>query len=863
MTPTAHALPALALAGLASLTAISPATAQPALDGDALQGLRWRSIGPVNFGGRIVDIDVDPTAPATWYVATGSGGLWKTDNAGTTFRPVFDDTGQFSIGAVTLAPSAPRTVWVGTGEANNQRSSYWGDGVYRSIDGGESWTHCGLRHSEHIGRIAVHPTNPEVVYVATLGALYTDSEQRGLYRSTDGGAHWQAVLQPGPSVGCVDVVIDPHDPDTVYAATYERRRRAHHFDPAGPGSAIHKSTDGGDSWTRLEGGLPEGALGRIGLALFAGDPDIVYAVVENADPAAMLAARSGRGRRASRRDPDSGTGEVYRSDDGGDNWTKVNERPVGGTPGYYYGQIVVDPTDADTVYVLSVPVHKTTDGGKTWSTDFGRGLHVDHHALWIDPQHPNHALLGNDGGLAETWDSGAHWDTFNHLPIGQFYAVGVDLRTPYRVYGGLQDNGTWSVPSRSTTTRPIGPDAAVRVGGGDGFYAVIDPREPDVVYSESQFGGMSRQNLRTGERRSIKPRAERGQATLRFNWMTPIVISPHNTETVYVGSQFVHRSRNRGDDWQTISPDLSTGDAARIAGNVPHCTITTLAESTLRPGLLWAGTDDGKVWVSRTGGRRWVDLTERFEGMPMPLWVSRIEPSHADEDVAYVAFTGYREDLRAPFLYLTTDGGESFRPIHNDLPPACINVIREHPRNPDCLLVGHEAGVHVSLDGGRHWLPLGAGMPPAPVHDLVVHPREEDAIAATHGRGFYICDITPLAEFGRAATAGLHVFEPRPGVRLGHEFSRGYTGARTWRAEEPSAGAVFHYWLGSDGDAVQLAVLDADGEVIYEREGAGSAGLHQERWPRSNRRTARLDPGQYLLRVRRGDDEVRHGFWIR
>jgi photosystem II stability/assembly factor-like uncharacterized protein len=865
----------------------------------------WRSVGPANFGGRIVDLAVDPRNPWVWYAATGSGGLWKTENNGTTFKPVFEKEKSYSIGDVAIAPSNGDVLYVGTGEANNQRSSYWGDGVYKSEDAGKTFKHVGLAGSEHIGRIAVHPTNPDVVFVAALGALYTTNPERGLYRTLDGGKTWQCVHRVSDRAGFVDVVIDPKEPKNVYAASYERIRRAHHVTESGPGSAIWKSSDGGDRWTRLAGGLPNGEIGRIGLDVFPANPQVLVATVENKNPAPAQAETRTEGQdNRTPRAPDSGAepepaqdpqparrrlvgGEVWRTDDAGHTWRKINKTDVGGSPGYYYGQIRIDPKDDQTIYVLSVPVHVTNDGGQNWRQDFARGVHVDHHALWIDPQNNRRALLGNDGGIHQTFDHGRTWDHIATLPIGQVYAIGVDLRQPYRIYCGLQDNGTWGIPSEPLDSGGLTRNDAYRIGGGDGFYVVVDPTDDDVVYCESQFGGMTRQNLRTGQSASIKPRAERGQPALRFNWMTPIVLSPHDPQTVYTGTQYVHRSRNRGDRWETISPDLTTNDADKLKGNVPHCTITTISESPRREGLIWAGTDDGRVWVTRNAGGRWTDVSDRVPGLPKPLWVSRVETSPSEAEVCYVAFTGYREDIKKPFLYVTKDGGETFTPIVNGLPDSPINVVREHPRNSQVLFAGTEHGVQVSIDAGGTWHPLGKSPPTVAVHDLLVHPRQKDLVLGTHGRGLYVIDITALEEcnaetFGRP----FQVFAARDGRLLRRAFGGGYGGARRWTADNTEQGAVFHYFLSQDADApVTVKVMDATGKVLLNRSGAKEAGLHTLAWnPRGGQGGrqggggpggggpqglfggrgggASAGPGQYVVEIAHGDQVERRPFWI-
>ncbi|MGE3175508.1 MAG: WD40/YVTN/BNR-like repeat-containing protein [Planctomycetota bacterium] len=900
----AHSLPALAvLTAAVSLPTLlsAQATAREHLARNVLGQMPWRELGPVTFGGRIVDLEVHPDDPAVFWAAAASGGLWKTTNGGLSWTPQFQDAYSISIGDLALAPSQPDTLYLGTGEANNQRSSYWGNGVYKSTDGGTTWQHLGLDGTEHIGRVAVHPHDPGTVFVAALGALYSPNEERGLYRSTDGGGSWERVAFVDRDTGFVDVVIDAQDPQVVWAASYQRRRRAWNFDEGGPGSRLWKSTDGGATFAQVEGGLPNGDLGRIGIGLFAGDPDIVYLTIENLNPALpepatppsteadpedprdrdgdgdaadhqgpralppaeILAdplaaaewAAGGEEEREQAQDPKRKPrrklrgGEVWRSDDGGGSWRKTSDRDIGGMPGYYYGQILVDPSDSERVYVLSVPVYASADGGATWtpaerqrgrrgrrSADeprarpFHGNLHVDHHALWIDPRDGRHCLLGNDGGLAVSWDRGANWDHLTTLPIAQYYTVQVDLREPYRIYGGTQDNGTWGFPIHA----PGGLTAAdaYRVDGGDGFFVACDPHEPDVIYTESQFGGMSRTDLRTGARQRIQPKAEKGRQPLRFNWMTPLVLSPHAPHTVYCGSQFVHRSRDRGTTWETISPDLTTNDADKKEGDVPHCTITMLCEAPRRAGLLWVGTDDGRVWRSTDGGGRWTELTDRFPEAAQGLWVSRIEASPHAGDTAFVAFTGYREDRREPLLFRTDDAGDTFVAIHSGLPQEPINVVRQHPGNPAVLLVGTEMGVYASLDDGGEWFALGNGLPRVAVHDLVVHPREHHVVLGTHGRGIWALDGRGLAALdgaalGRAFTA----LPPSPGWTLDRSFSRGFEGARTWSADNPFTTATFRWHQSLDGDdPVLVEVLDAAGEVLWRHEAEAKAGYHEVPW---------------------------------
>lgn len=890
----------LALAAVVTVTAALHAqtTDQDHLRDNVLAQLKWRELGPVQSGGRIVDIAVHPTRPQEYWLAAASGGIWHTSNNGLSFTAQFQHAASISIGDICIAPSDPKVLYVGTGEANNQRSSYWGNGVHKSTDGGKTWKHIGLDGTEHIGRIVVHPEDPNIVYVAALGALYKSNEERGLYKTTDGGDSWQRVQHVNVNVGFVDVVLHPQKPTTVYAASYERRRRAWTFHEGGTGSRLWRSEDAGATWAQMNNGLPDGVLGRIGIDAFLRNGDVLYATIENRNPVGQkpkpATAPSGDDtpREAGRRDHEAAAaaataaeqnqpeptaeiladpvarmqwqsgaeeaqdpkrrarrgivgGEVYRSEDGGDSWQKTHAdgTSAGGSPGYYYGQVRIDPNDQDTLYVLSVPVYRSRDGGKTWTpggrrgrgrgaASFGSGLHVDHHALWIDPQNSEHCLLGNDGGISVTWDQGSKWDHLTHLPILQYYAIGVDNQTPYNIYGGLQDNGSWGFPIHGATSAGIEALDAFKVGGGDGFYCVVDPSDADVIYSESQFGGMMRQNRRTGKTQSIKPRTTKGQQPLRFNWNTPIVLSPHAPHTVYTGSQFLHRSRNRGDKWTTISPDLTSNDAAKKRGNVPHCTITTISESPLQEGMLWVGTDDGNVWLSKDDGDRWIDMSDRFPEAVRDLWVSRVEASPHDQKTAFVSFTGYREDIRGAFVFRTDDSGDTWMSIRNNLPEEPVNVIKQHPRNSSVLLAGTEAHAYVSIDDGAHWNVLGHDLPRVPVHDLVVHASHAHVIVGTHGRGIWALDASALETLNAGSVRQqLVALPPSDGVLLRGAYDRGYVGARQWRAANPFTTATFRYMLSQDSDSdVTIEVLDATGGVVWETKGPSDAGYHEVAW---------------------------------
>lgn len=905
----ARTLAFAAAAGSACLSAQDPAF----LRDDVFGALSWRGIGPVNFGGRIIDVAVNPKNPSEFYAAAATGGLFKTTNCGVTFSPVFDKQTTLAIGDVEVSPVDPDVVWVGTGEANNLRSVYFGNGVYRSSDAGKTWSHVGLDGTDHIARVVAHPKDAQIAFVAAMGPLFTSGPDRGIYKTADGGQTWKKTLFVDDETGFCDLAIDPENPEVLFAAGYQCRRRAWHFTEGGPGGGIWRSQDGGDSWNKLSGGLPSGELGRIGLAVFPADPKIVYAYVENRNaaeprserastaPAAQTTDASAEGKaseegkeHAEETDAPGALapgalaaappariqgGEIYRSEDGGTKWKLMKDRLISDRPShyfYFFGQIRVHPRDANRLWVLDVGVHTSADAGKTWRAGFARNLHADHHALWIDPSNPRRMLIGNDGGLAQSFDSGETWDHFDTLPLAQYYAVGVDMRDPYRIYGGLQDNGTWGIPHRSETTDGLSRTDAYRIGGGDGFYACIDPEDPDTVYSESQFGAIYRYDHRTGSSKSIRPRAPRGTPALRSNWCSPIALSPHDARTLLFGTQFVHRSRDRGDTWEIISPDLTYADLERIGGNVPFATLTTLAESPRKAGVIWAGTDDGRVWVTRTGGERWVELTERFPGMTQRLWVSRVEPSAHDADTAFVSFTGYREDLRQPYLFMTTDGGESFVSIANNLPAQSINVVRQHPRNDQVLFVGTDLGVHVSVDSGATWHPLQSDLPANPVHDLVVHPRDRDLVAATHGRGLYVMDITPFEELDASVLArSFHAFPPRDGVMLGRGESRGWTGNRGWTGDNGETRPVFWVYLREDvGDPVTVRVLDATGRELFTRSNIKDAGLHRIPWraarPTAGRRGGRgagaadtVGSGQFAVEMAFGETKRILPFTVR
>lgn len=734
--------------------------------------LQWRAVGPRMQGGRIESIDVAAGSDSTIYVGAGAGNLWKTTNNGITWRPIFEKESTFTIGDVAVAPSNPDVVWVGTGEVLMARSSYAGTGVFKSTDAGETWTNMGLTDSHHIARVVIHPDDPDTVWVAVIGHLYSENEERGVFRTTNGGADWDRVLYVDDRTGAIEVVIDPSDPDVLYAAMWERSRKAWGHTTNGPGSGVYKSTDGGASWEQLGDGLASGAglpvggnIGRIGLAVARSKPNVVYALVDNyamqPEPTAGAGGRAGGrggrgGGRGGARGPRRIGGEVYRSDDRGETWRKVNEVPI--SAGYDFCLIQVAPDDEDIVYLPNNRFWVSEDGGRTTRQIEGtlvhllphgsRVLHLDMHSLWIDPDNGDHMLLGNDGGIHVTYDRGASWLHWNNLPIGEFYAVSIDMDEPYNIYGGTQD----AAALFGTSDQVIEDDLddqwehvyLDRWGGGDSYFTYRDELDPDLIYYEHQMGDLRRKRMSTGETVRIRPQVAAGEPELRRNWMTPFFISKHNPLTLYYGGNVLYKSLDRGDNWMPISPDLTSRPAAQ--GNVPWGTLTSVAESPFQPGFMYAGADDGTVHVTRDDGATWSRIDD---GLPA-RWVTRLVASQHDEATVYVALTGYRYDDFAAYLFASNDYGATWEPILGNLPAEPVNVIAEDPENADILYVGTDTGVYASVDRGSTWHALCATLPTTPVYDLVVHPRDAELVIGTHGRSIFVLDVSPVRELAGA-----------------------------------------------------------------------------------------------------------------
>ncbi len=821
----------------AVVAAVSLQAQNPKLDPSPLA---FRGIGPTNQGGRFVDYAVVEATPQVFYAATASGGLWKTENHGLTWASIFDNQPAVSIGAVALFQPNPSIVWVGTGEANNSRSSYWGDGVYKSTDAGKTWTNVGLKDSHHIGRILTHPTDPNIAYVAALGHLYSSNDERGLYKTTDGGKTWTRSLEvtsEGKKVGVVDVAMDPKNPNILIAASYDKVREPWTFVEGGPGSAIYRSADAGKTWTKLAGGLPTGMIGRIGVAIARQDPMTMYATVENVNSKGVSDAERRKQLLEGRETPKAPSigNEIYKSIDGGKTWTNVSGQGVGEGPPYYYAQIRVDPSDKNHVYVLGVGVHHTTDGGKTWTRPFNFG--GDNHALWINPRDSRHLILGYDHGMGVSFDAGANWYHPDDMPLAQYYAVGLDMAMPYNVCGGLQDNGSWCGPSTKKNGQPITFEDWSRVGGGDGMHNVVDWRENRWLYNSSQFGGgLQRLDLETGVRNPIAYRGPEA-STLRYNWNPPILVSRHDADVIYLGASRVLRSTFRGENWTLVSPDLTKNDPKFRdgRGNIQFATITTLDESPIAPCMLWVGTDDGNVQFTRnacpaTGQPEWTNVTANIPSHP-GYWVSRVTASAHDPAVAYVSVTGYRNDDFKPFVWKTSDYGKTWKSIAGNLPDEPINVIREDHRNPNLLFVGTEPGLYASLNGGASWTDVRGTMPRQFVYDMQIHPRENELVVATHGRGIFIADVSHLQEMTtETINADAHLFDINPVVQWRALGVPRATSSHNFEGPSRPSGMQIRYWLKSApaGD-VKVRVYEGT-RLIREIAGTKAAGLNTVRW---------------------------------
>jgi photosystem II stability/assembly factor-like uncharacterized protein len=918
-----------------------------------VKGFSWRCIGPANMSGRITDISVFEADPTTFWVATASGGLLKTTNNGVTFEHQFDKESTVSIGSVCVAPSNKDIVWVGTGENNPRNSVSYGDGVYKSTDGGKTWKNMGLKETFQIGKVIVHPKNPDTVYVGALGRLYGPNPERGLYKTTDGGKTWNKILYFDDKTGVIDMVMHPTEPDTLLVAMWERRRDGFDafvgepqppdgydgYDPDikwGPHAGIYKTTDGGKSFKKLTKGLPSNKFGRVGLDYYRKNPNVIFAIVDcekigmgpaSATPAGgdgppymgimgeddiaggavltqitenspalkaglkandVITAIDGkamknydavlellqskkvgdkvkvkiqrgkesqeitvtlearpRGFGGGQFGPGGGTrtrpfaayyggqrenaqdrqgkdgheyGGVYKSTDGGESWTRINSinpRPM------YFSLIRVDPTDENNLYVGGIQLHRSKNGGKNFTGDAGRNVHADFHSMWIDPKDGRHMFVGCDGGFYVSYDRSENWDHINTMAMGQFYHVAVDNRKPYWVYGGLQDNGSWGGPSRTLSGTGALNEDWISVGGGDGFVCRVDQNDPDWVYSESQGGFMSRRNLRTGQGAAIRPRQAQGAKPYRFNWNTPFILSHHNSKIFYCAAENVFRCVNQGRDLKIISPEITL---------TKRGSATALAESPRTPDVLWAGTDDGGLWVTKDGGKTWNNVTKNV-GLPKPYWVSTIEPSRYADGRAYVCFDAHRSNDDKPYLYVTEDYGQTWKSINANLPSfGSSRCLREDTQNENLLLCGTEFAVFASVDRGGSWTKINNNLPTVAVHELAIHPTAGEVVAATHGRSLWVMEITPLRQMTpEVLKAQAYLFAPSTGTQWRREPGRGGTNRR-FVGQNPPPGAQIYFTLGTKAQEVDLKVVDAQGRTMRTLAVSSEPGFHRSSW---------------------------------
>lgn len=819
----------------------------------------WQFVGPTNVSGRMTDIAVvTPKGNAyTIYVAGASGGVWRTKNEGVTWEPIFEHGPSTSIGEVTLAPSDQDILWVGTGEANIFRSSMAGTGVYKSEDGGESWAHMGLAGTHTIPRIIIHPTNPNTVYVAASGHEWTHNEERGLYKTTDGGDNWEKVLYIDEQTAVIDLVMHPTDPNTLYAATWQRVRDKWN-DPRNEadydGSTIYKTTDGGENWVEVADGLPEARhRGRIGLDIAPSNPEVLYAFVDNYETArdAPAGATDAYGRP---RGPTIRGATVFRTANGGNSWTRTSEHTpamegMSGTYGWVFGQIRVDPNNEDRIYVMGLGLNVSDDQGKTFRSL--RGMHGDHHGLWIDPDNSDYMVNVNDGGVAISYDAGENWRTFyDNLPLVQFFNIAHDMGSPFRVYGSVQDHGSYrGVVDLSRGRSNIPAVEFEGAPGGEGSSHAIDPTDPNTVYSAGFYGTIQRSNMATGETVGVVPQPEPGEQAFRGQWVAPFIISPHNPRVIYHGMNFLFRSMNRGDSWERISPDLTYDDPDKY-GDIPYQTLFSIAESPFKFGQIYVGTDDGRVWRTDDGGGNWNEINR---GLPHGKWVAELVASQYVDGTVFMAQNGKREDDFMPYLWKSTDFGESWTSIVSNIPSGPINVIKEDPKNADVLYVGTDLGVYISLNGGGEWHALpGGNLPSSFYQDLVIHPDEDIMVAATHGRGVWAMDVRPLQAMSpEVMSEPVHVFDPGT-ARLPQGF-RGQGGP-----------ASIQYWVGSAARQALIQIRDSSGSVVQEFSGPGEEGMQAVSWnlARGNppaggqggrTRLVRVQPGTYRVVITVGN----------
>jgi photosystem II stability/assembly factor-like uncharacterized protein len=796
----------------------------------ALRSLRWRSVGPANPGGRITVVAGIPGKPDEFYVAGAAGGLAKTMNGGVTFTQLFDNEDVASIGDVEIAGSNENVVWVGTGEGDPRNSTSFGNGVYRSTNGGQSWAHLGLTDTERIKRIAVDPRDPDIAFVCALGHAWGPNDERGVFKTTDGGKNWKKVLYRNADTGCSDIAMDPTNPREMYAGMYTFRRKPYRFDSGGGETALYKTTDGGDTWTKLTNGLPKGAMDRPGIAIAESSPNIVYLISETKNE-----------------------GTLFRSEDRGASWTKVSDSTAITFRPFYYDDIRVDPSNPNHLWALASQVLVSNDGGRSF-TQTSAGMHGDQQAMWIDPKNPKRILSGCDGGFQISYDGGVTWEVINNVAFTQFYHVSFDNQQPYTLCGGLQDNGAWCGPSMVTSREGIRKRDWFTVSGGDGFAAVQNIADPSLIYSDSQAGEIVVTNLKTNTSRAIAPYPKDLGSTgsgianykYRFNWNTPIVRSPNDPRAIYLGGNVLFRTTNNGQSWDVISPDLTTNDKSKqqssggeiVVDNTAaefYCTIIAISESPKQKGVIWVGTDDGNIQVTKDDGKTWTNVVTNIQGLPPNVWVPNIDASAFDAGTAYVAIDRHRDNDFSPHAYKTTDFGQTWTPIVGNLPAkGYVHVVREDPRKRGFLTLGTELGVYASWNDGQSWVSLRNGLPAVPVLETVVQPRDGDLIIATHGRGIYILDnIRPLEQLADAmsgAKGDVLLFDGPPAIRWQTWGRDNPIGAKEWTGQNPPLGAMVDFYSKTSTGPATIQIATAAGQAIRTLVVPVTAGVNREIW---------------------------------
>jgi photosystem II stability/assembly factor-like uncharacterized protein len=799
-----------------------------------LSEFKWRLIGPSSPAGRVWQVVGDENNPKTFYVCTAGGGLWKTTDNGTTLIPIFDNQTSASTGAVAIAKSNSDLVWVGTGEPANTRANSWGDGVYKSNDGGKTWAHMGLEDSRQISAIVIHPKKPDTVYVAAMGYEWGRNNERGIFKTTDGGKTWNKVLFVNDTTAFIDLQADPKNPDVLYAAAWQRFRfGGGDMAESGPESGVYKTTDGGKKWTRLTDGLPKEDKSKITLAVARNNSKIVYAAVLTGEPAA-----------GGKRTID--TGGVFRSADGGKTWQRMNPTMTS----YYYDRINVDPSDDNRVWMPVFDLMVSNDGGKTLVKANMKHVHNDLHGIWIDPNDPQHIVIGGDGGIDISYNRGATWQQAV-LPIGQFYEVAVDNQDPYYVYGGMQDTGHWLGPNQTYDNEGITNYDWIKLRfNGDGMSIHSDPTDPNVIYMVQEFGNFSRLDLHTWDRKELLPDPDeakkRGLHPFRYDWTPPMIISQHDPELLYLGSNYLFKFTKRGDNWEVVSPDLTAQQEKELKGSKQDYTgyhsygaLFSIAESPLDANVIWTGADDGPIYITRNGGTSWTNVTENFPpGAPTYAVVGEIEASRFDKGSAYVAYDAHTREDHKPYFYATNDYGKTWTDISGDLPHGGSSyVIREDPVNPSLLFVGTEFGVYLTFDRGHHWMQLKNNLPTVAIRAMAIQARDHDLVVGTFGRGIWITDIAPFEQINeRLLEQPAHIFDVKPGVLFKTRYTYGATieelnGDMFFRAENPPYGTVITYYLKTNvGNDVTLTINNEKGNVVRTLKGPGTAGLHRVSW---------------------------------